>query len=264
MALLEKGLIKFVPDRFDHFDRNDFIEFALQVTIILQLDFDPVGQSLFLDALGRVIKLLLRNRDRRDPASVILRREDRKTAPTAADFQNMIGLFKPDLSANFLVLLDLGVLKRLLHVLEIRGRVRHGRIKKKLIKIVPQIVMSRNILAAPRDRILAKQGNKIIQRFQEIDRRGSTFGVHQRGMVFEIHDHPCDDVKQIVRMPITFDIGLSKPDIAEQHTFFKKPVIADVDIRRDASLSMAVLENLSVRKMHVQSANRHRTEGEIQ
>src|SRR4029453_14832455 len=89
-ATLEVRVIERVPDRFDHFDRNELIVLPLEIAIILEQNSDAVAQTRRRDPSPGKLVLLLRDFRRRDSAAVSLCGMYGKRPPTGADLQQMI------------------------------------------------------------------------------------------------------------------------------------------------------------------------------
>ena len=99
VAFGEEGFVEFVADSFQHFDGRDFIKFAGDEPVVLDTNFDEVGESGIFDSRARISCLGLGDGDRGDFAAVIFRCVMRESAPTAADFQDVIGGFDVELAA---------------------------------------------------------------------------------------------------------------------------------------------------------------------
>ena len=75
---------------FDHFDRNDKIKGALDVTVITQLDLDLLLKPAPPRSLLAVSKLLGRQGDPVNKRASFTRRQLGEPAPTAAYFKNAV------------------------------------------------------------------------------------------------------------------------------------------------------------------------------
>lgn len=126
VADLEIGVVVMMPHRLDHFNRNQFIERARQIPVILEQQRDAVAQSGLPKAFLREIMLLARNRRRRDAAAVLRGGMEREPAPARADFQNMIVWRQAQLLTETVVFGDRRLLERGGFRLENAAGIGHG------------------------------------------------------------------------------------------------------------------------------------------
>ena len=91
-ALAEKGVVEHQADVLEHADRNDAVEFFLQVAIVLHAEIDRAGQVFFSRALAGALPLLSRQRDAGDAGAAEFREIKRKAAPAAADVERPLVL----------------------------------------------------------------------------------------------------------------------------------------------------------------------------
>jgi hypothetical protein len=96
-----------VAQGLHHFDGNDLIELSFDFPVILQQDFNAFTHPLTDKTLFRIAKLLLGNRHRRHPASVIFHGMTREPSPAAADFQDVVAFANVQLPAKCVVFLRL-------------------------------------------------------------------------------------------------------------------------------------------------------------
>ncbi len=144
-----------VPDRFDHFNRDQLVELTGQVAIVTLEKRDAVGQPGLLDACPRGSELCTRNRRGRDLAFVVFGGMQGESSPTAADFQHAIRGAQPELAAHAIELLNRGVIHRRFGSGKDAAGVRQGLVKPQAKKLVPQIVVRLNVAATPRTAIVA-------------------------------------------------------------------------------------------------------------
>ena len=89
---IEIGAPPALADRLDHLDRGDRVEPLIGVAIILEPDFDPVGEAGGGDLVLRP-GLLLPRQGQADHLGAAPGRLDRERAPAAADLeQSLAGL----------------------------------------------------------------------------------------------------------------------------------------------------------------------------
>src|SRR5688500_16960088 len=81
------------PDRLDHLDRGNGVEFFPDVAIVLKANLDPLGQSRVCNPRLGPGFLFLRKRQPDDGSSA-LPRLNRKAAPAAADLQQPVARFE--------------------------------------------------------------------------------------------------------------------------------------------------------------------------
>jgi hypothetical protein len=96
----EIGRPVFFTHSLEHLDGDDRIILPGLVTVILEPQVDLVAEAGVLDPVAGEGQLFVGNRQPGDPASDLARREFGKTAPAAADLQNMITGLMPMASAS--------------------------------------------------------------------------------------------------------------------------------------------------------------------
>ena len=77
-----------MPYRLNHLNRNELVETAVKVTIVLQQQRNLVLETGFSDGLLRIFKLLLRDCSRRHMAAIALCGMNRETAPSRTDLHH--------------------------------------------------------------------------------------------------------------------------------------------------------------------------------
>ena len=96
-----------MPDRFEHFDRDDFIVHVRLVAIVLNFDFNQVRDFQFSHSRARFCGLLFGQRQPSDFTPNFCRQANGELAPPAANFENLIGFLKVEASnhgVDFIVL----------------------------------------------------------------------------------------------------------------------------------------------------------------
>ena len=99
-ALAEKGVVESDADMFEHADRHDAIESALDVAIIDQPEIRVLGQAALERAVLRALELFLRQRDAGDVRAGDLGEIKRKAAPAAADVEHFGAGWRRSLAAR--------------------------------------------------------------------------------------------------------------------------------------------------------------------
>ncbi len=145
---VEIGAPPALADRLDHLDRRDGVELLVDVAIILQPDFDAVGQSRFGDlSLGP--SLLLGRQGQSDDVRAALRRLDRQAPPTAADLEQPLAGLQVRAGRASGAILWRCASSSALSCSPPRRRIGHRRVEPGGIEIIPEVVMGGDIVRAP-------------------------------------------------------------------------------------------------------------------
>lgn len=94
MALSEVGFEELMADGLEHFDGDDGIEGALDVSIILEEECDFIGEAGFLYSFLGDIKLSLRDGDGGDVDPKVLGGVEGEPSPAAPNLEDAHALFE--------------------------------------------------------------------------------------------------------------------------------------------------------------------------
>ena len=120
----------------EHADRHDAVEALFDIAIILQTELDPVRQSFLLRARARKRKLLLRERDAGDLRAAHLAKVEPEAAPARADVEHARSRLDQELRSQMAFLGELGVVERLVGLLEIGAAVLAVGIEKEGVELL--------------------------------------------------------------------------------------------------------------------------------
>ena len=145
-------------DMFEHADRHDAVERALDVAIVLQVEAGPVGQALFRGALVGDGVLFLRQRDAGHIGAGDLGEIQAQSAPAAADVEHpQVSLVavaaEQQLGGEMPLLGELSIVERLLGTLEIAAAVLPVGVEEQRIEPAVEIVMMRHVVSRAAARI---------------------------------------------------------------------------------------------------------------
>jgi len=143
-------------DVLHHADAPDRVEGpVVDGAVVLDPDFDPVGQAAFRDPLARELGLRLRECDADDADAVVLGGVDGEAAPAAADVEHALTLVQVELGADQLELLSLCLLERLRAAREDRAAVRHRLVEEEGEELVRDVVVVTHRANIALDRVSA-------------------------------------------------------------------------------------------------------------
>ena len=142
---------------FEHADRHDAVESALDVAIIDQAEIRVLRQAAFERAVLRDLELLLRQRDAGDLGAGDFGEIERKPAPAAADIEHLGARRRAQLGRQMTPFGELGVVERLVGRLEIGAAILLVAVEKQRIEPAVEVVMMRHVLARPGPRIVLLQ-----------------------------------------------------------------------------------------------------------
>ncbi len=125
------------------------------VAIILEADFDPVGEAGGGDlVLGP--GFLLARQCQADDFGAAPRSLDRQTSPAAADFEQSLAGLKIEPVEQGRDLVALGLLERVRRCFESRATVGHRLVEPGRVEIVAEVVMGRDVGAGLARRVVAQ------------------------------------------------------------------------------------------------------------
>lgn len=73
---------------FEHADRNNPVEFLFEIAIILQAEFNPIGEAVLGGVGASGCELLLRQRNAGDTGVAMVCQVQRQAAPTRTDVEH--------------------------------------------------------------------------------------------------------------------------------------------------------------------------------
>ncbi len=147
-AQVEEGIIIAQADVFEHADRDDAVELALDVAIVLEIEGDLVVESGGCGPRPRPGDLLGRERNAGDMAGAGDPRQiERQSAPSAAYVQNACVGGYPQFGREVALFVQLGLGQTLVVVFKIGAGILPVGIEKQRIQRVTQIVVMRHIAA---------------------------------------------------------------------------------------------------------------------
>ena len=223
----------FFAHRLEHLDAGDPVIGAALVPVVLQLDLHPVAQAGGGDALHRIIVLRLADRQPGHLQAPLPRRIFRKTAPAAADFQNMIPGLCPHLVDQAFVFADLRLLQAFLASLEEGRGIGHRIVKPQAVEIIAQIIVIADVLSGLRLGIrLQPEAHPLV----------SPHKAHAGIPVIDAFVVFVDQVHeglQIRRGPPAFQIGIAKAKIALADQTRKGVRVVDMNLcHRSGALAL--------------------------
>ena len=132
---LKKRVQIMMAHRFDHFNGNQFVKFTAKMPIIFAKQLDSMGHAGCCNAFFGQIILFIGNGCGGHATSVIFCSMDGKTAPSAADFDDMIFGTKLEFSADSIVFCYRSIFQSTIFVLKDATGIGQCFIQKKPIKI---------------------------------------------------------------------------------------------------------------------------------
>ena len=133
---------------FEHADRNDAVEGFTDVAIVLQPEFNPIGQPRVIGAIPRHRELLLGKGDAGDFGSGDACEIERHAAKPAADVERRRAILRQELGGDVTLLRRLGVVERLAGVFEIGAAVLAVRIEEEIVEARVEVIVAGDV--APR------------------------------------------------------------------------------------------------------------------
>ena len=147
VALLQEARIGFRPDMLEHADRDDAVEAAGHVAIILQEEADLSLQSALGRALLRDRELLGRERHAGHRHAEGLGEVDGEAAIARADVEHAHARLEEELRREVLLLPQLGLVEAHLRRLEIGAGILEVRVEEERVEPPVEVVVVRGIVA---------------------------------------------------------------------------------------------------------------------
>ena len=145
-ASLEKCVVVVDADMLEHADRDDAVERAVDVAIILQHEFCRTRQTSFFRPCIRDLQLLGGEGDAGDIGAYGLCEIDAKAAPAAADVENAQVAIDQELRGDVALLSKLGVLGAVRPASRNRRSCIDCRVEEERIEVGVEIVVTCDIL----------------------------------------------------------------------------------------------------------------------
>ncbi len=134
-------------------DRDDPVEFLLQVAIVRHAELDRAREALFNRAFAGALPLLPRQRDAGDAGAAEFGEIECQSAPVAADVERALVLLRHKLGCEMALLGELRIVERLVQTFEIGAGVLPVGIEEQRIEPAVEIVMMRDVALRPRRHI---------------------------------------------------------------------------------------------------------------
>ena len=129
----------------EHADRDDVVELAVDLAVVLQPELDPVGEPGGLGAGGRDPELLLAERDAGDPGAADAREIEREAAPAAADVEHAGAGADQQLRREQPLLGELGLGEADLRPLEPGAGILHVVVEEEAVEALVEVVVVRDV-----------------------------------------------------------------------------------------------------------------------
>ena len=197
------------------------------------MEVDAIGDAFAGEAFASVIKLGFGDGDGGDAATVVADGVGGKSAPTAADFEEMIGGLELEFAAKGVVFGGLCGLEGLVGVGEKGGGIGHRGIEPNLVEVVAEIVVFGDVLAGGVEAIGAEDVEGAVVALEEVEGELAGFGTGHGGGVFDIENRPSDDAFDVGGLPVAIDETFAEADIPEEHAFLEKAGVKDVNLGDD-------------------------------
>ena len=137
-----------VAHGFEHFDGDDPVELAGEVSVVDELKGDAVVESFFPGALAGEVELFLGEGDGGDTAAGEANGLDGETSPAGTDFENVVMGGDAGFADDAVELVDLGLLKGLSGMVEESAGVHEGGIENEFKEVVGEVVVGLDVAAA--------------------------------------------------------------------------------------------------------------------
>src|SRR5271163_2466618 len=136
-------------DMLEHTDRDDAVERALDVAIVLQSEIDAIREVRVARTLRGDGLLLVRQRHPRHARAAGLREIEPHPAEPAADVERAMAFVDEQLGGDVALFRQLRLFEALARMLEIGARILPVGVQKEFVEPVVQIVMARDIAPRP-------------------------------------------------------------------------------------------------------------------
>ena len=233
VALAEVTVHIALADGFEHLDGNDFVEAARDIAVVLDADLRVVADALADEAFAAVVVLGLREGEGGDLAAVFLHRVTGEAAPARADFKDVVSGLEAERAAERLILCGLRILDGLLGRGPDAARIGHGFVEPEFVKVVPEVVVVGDVLAAALAGIASERVLEAIAESQEVQRGGLGVRTRHAGRLLDVLDEPAEHGGEIVRVPIAVHVSLTEADVAVEHAALEELRAVDAEVGGD-------------------------------
>ena len=141
-------------DMLEHADRDDAVVAVGLLAIVEQLEAHPVGEAALQRAAARDVVLLLRQGDAGHVDAVLLAEEQAHAAPARADVEHLLAGHQQHLRGDVLLLVELGLLERLVAVLEVGAGILPVAVEEEIVELAVEVVVVRHVALRLADRIV--------------------------------------------------------------------------------------------------------------
>ena len=132
-------------DVLEHADRDDVVELALDLAVVLQAEAHAVGEAGGGGALGGDAVLLLGEGDAGDVGAADAREVERHAAPAAADVEDAGAGADEELGGDQALLGELGLVERHVGALEEGAGVLHVAVEEEPVEPLVEVVVVRDV-----------------------------------------------------------------------------------------------------------------------
>ena len=177
----------------EHADRDDAVVAARLLAIVEQLEAHAVGHAAFQGAAARDGVLFLGEGDARHVDAELLGEEQAHAAPARADVQDLLAGLQQHLGGDVLLLVELGLLQRLLAGLEVGAGILPVTVEEEIVELAVEVVVMGDVALGPPDRIvLLEEAQPALQGIRPLHRRRR----------FERRHVAADQIEQVVDVAV--------------------------------------------------------------
>ena len=171
---------------------------------------------------------------------VVPRCVNAEPAPSASDFQNLIGGGKVEFPAEQVVFPDLRGFEGGLGRIEISARVGHRRIEPEFEEFVTEVVVLADVLQTGLEAVRAASMDGAVDDVQNVEDPGASCAVGlQRVGLGGVQDEPRNDFGDVRRFPLGRQKTLRKTDRAEKHAAPEEGRLDNPHLRVNAGINTA-------------------------
>ena len=215
-----------VADRFDHLDRNETVEAALEIAVVLDQQGNAIAEAGGIDALPGEVVLLARDGRGRYPAAVVPRGVQGEAAPAGADLEHVVLRAEAELAADAVELARRRSFEGFVFGLEQRRGVHHVLVEEQPEQLIAEIVVRGDVAATATSRV-AHQGAPAAHGPAAEAGESGFHGVE----VVAIAHEDAGQGDQIVAVPEAIHVGLAGADAAIQSELPIERGIMHADMR---------------------------------
>ena len=155
-----------------------------------------------------------------------------EAAPAASDLQHHVVGADLHLLAEALPLAALGLFKREVRLVVVGRRIGHRGVEPEFEEIVPEIVVLADVVAALGLAVGPERVSDPVEGPQQVEKPVPlVIPCPNAGEVVAVEDEPGEGAGQVVSLPFSCEIGLSKADGPEENTAAVEVLVADCQFR---------------------------------